>query len=512
VPDGGANFTTQTGCCQGYNRAALADEHFALHAAAAVLNIAALDSTEDNMKNIVRPPPPIVRNQFETIRELFTKHVVPSYGRFDLALSHGAGSHLFDVNGRRYLDLGGGIAVSSLGHAHPAITEALVQQSRRLIHCSNYYYHEPQGRLAAGLVKHIGPGKIFFCNSGGEANEGLFKLARKFGHDEGRFEILTALDSFHGRTLAGIAATGQPKVKKGFEPMAPGFRQVPFNDLDAMRAAISPATAAILVEGVQGEGGITPATPEYLLGLRALCDEKKLLLLMDSVQCGHFRTGRCQSWQRILEGLGQAFQPAGSRDFPVPGTAAPTAGTTELENSANRWTGMSAPHAFLPDGISMAKSLGAGFPIGAFWVRAPYADLLSAGTHGTTYGGSPLACAVALKVLEVIEREHLDQNARAMGEFLKAGLQRLAAEYPRIVSTVRGLGLMLGMELTPDIANLLGDPSKTQAGRFTNLLHAAGLLAIPAGSQVVRFLPALNLSRADAEEGLQIIESVVKQL
>lgn len=434
------------------------------------------------MKDIVPSPPPIVRNQFETIRELFNQHVVPSYGRFDIALSHGLGSHLFDVNGRRYLDLGGGIAVSSLGHGHPAVTEALIEQSRKVVHCSNYYYHEPQGRLAAGLVKHIGSGKIFFCNSGGEANEGLFKLARKFGHDEGRFEILTAFNSFHGRTLAGISATGQEKVRKGFEPLVPGFRQVPFNDLEAARAALSPATVAILVEGVQGEGGITPATPQYLLGLRQLCDEHKLLLLMDSVQCGHFRTGRCQSWQRILEdaGRGSDSQAAGS--------------------------------AFLPDGISMAKSLGAGFPIGAFWVRAPYADLLGAGTHGTTYGGSPLACAVALKVLEVIERERLDQNARAMGELLMAGLRRMAEEYPDVIATVRGLGLMLGFELTPNIPNLPGDPSKSQAVRFLNLLHAAGLLAIPAGTQVIRLLPALNLRRQDAEEGLQIIESVVSKL
>src|SRR6266487_1139088 len=254
-----------------------------------------------DMKDIVPSPPPIVRDQFETIHELFSKNVVPSYGRSDIALSHGAGSHLFDVNGKRYLDLGGGIAVCSLGHAHPAITEALVEQSRKIVHTSNFYYHEPQGRLAQALVNLIGPGKCFFANSGVEANEGLFKLARKFGHDEGRFEILTTANSFHGRTLAGIAATGQEKIKNGFEPVVPGFRQVPYNDLDAMRAAISPATAAIMIEGVQGEGGVTPATPEYLLGLRALCDEKKLLLLMDGVQCGHFRTGRFQSFQRILE-------------------------------------------------------------------------------------------------------------------------------------------------------------------------------------------------------------------
>jgi acetylornithine aminotransferase/acetylornithine/N-succinyldiaminopimelate aminotransferase len=232
---------------------------------------------------------------------------------------------------------------------------------------------------------------------------------------------------------------------------------------------------AILVEGVQGEGGITPATPQYLLGLRQLCNEKKLLLLMDSVQCGHFRTGRCQSWQRILESV-----PEGE--------------------------------TFTPDGISMAKALGAGFPIGAFWVRAPYADLLSAGTHGTTYGGGPLACAVALKVLEVIERERLDENARNMGEILMAGLERLADEYPEVIGSVRGLGLMLGFELTPNIAKLGGDPAKSQAVRFLNLLHAAGLLAIPAGTQVIRLLPALNLRRIDAEEGLQIMESVVKRL
>ena len=423
------------------------------------------------MKDIVPAPPPILHNQFASVRELFSQNVVPSYGRFNLAFSHGAGSHLYDVNGKCYLDLGGGIAVCSLGHAHPAITEALVEQSKKLVHVSNLYYTEPQGRLAQALVKLIGPGKCFFSNSGGEANEGLFKLARKFGHDEGRFEIITALNSFHGRTLAGIAATGQEKVKKGFEPMVPGFRHVPFNDLDAMRAAISPATAAILVEGVQGEGGVTPATPEYLLGLRALCDEKKLLLLMDGVQDGYFRTGRFQSFQRILENA----------------------------------------ETFLPDGISMAKSLGGGFPMGAFWVRAPYADLLGPGTHATTFGGTPLACAVALKVLEVVEREKLADNARATGEFLKTSLQALARKYPGVIRSVRGLGLMIGVELAPNVPALTVE-GQTPAARLVNLLHDAGLLTIPAGAQVMRLLPALNLSRADAEEGLAIIESVVKKL
>src|SRR5215471_9799945 len=255
------------------------------------------------MKEIVPQPPPVVRNDVAATQALFQKYVVPSYGRFELVLSHGSGSYVYDVTGKRYLDLGGGIAVSSLGHAHPALTEVLIEQSRKLVHVSNYYYHEPQGRLAQALVSLLGPGKCFFCNSGVEANEGLFKLARKFGHDEGRFEIISTINSFHGRTLAGIAATGQEKVKKGFEPMVPGFRQVPYNDLGAMRAAISPGTVAIMIEGIQGEGGVTPASPEYLLGLRKLCDERKLLLLMDGVQDGHFRTGRFQSFQRILEGV-----------------------------------------------------------------------------------------------------------------------------------------------------------------------------------------------------------------
>jgi acetylornithine aminotransferase/acetylornithine/N-succinyldiaminopimelate aminotransferase len=424
------------------------------------------------MKEII-PPPAIIHNEQEAIRGLFAKHVVPSYGRFDLALERGEGSWLWDVNGRRLLDLGGGIAVCSLGHANPEITAALVEQSKRLVHVSNLYYHEPQGRLAQQLCALIAPGKVFFCNSGAEANEGLYKAARKFGHDEGRYEIITALNSFHGRTLAGISATGQEKVKKGFEPMVAGFQHVPFNDLDAMRAAITPQTAAILIEGIQGEGGIEPATPEYLLGLRDLCDEKNLLLLMDSVQCGHFRSGRFQSYQRILEG--------------VPGG----------EN-------------FVPDGVSMAKSLGGGFPIGAFWLREPHGDLLSAGTHGTTYGGNPLGCAVALKILEVVQRDHLAENARQLGAWLKMQLETLAAEFPQIITNVRGVGFMLGFELTSNAPGL--DPAKPASLQFVNKLHERGLLTIPSGTQVIRLLPALNLTCADAEQGIAIIAKLVREL
>ena len=426
------------------------------------------------MKDIVPTPPPIVHNQYESVRELFAKNVVPSYGRFELVLSHGAGSYVFDVSGRRYLDLGSGIAVCCLGHAHPAITEALVEQSRKLIHVSNLYFTEPQGRLAAEIVKRVGAGKCFFANSGAEANEGLYKLARKFGHDEGRFEILTAVNSFHGRTLAGIAATGQDKVKKGFEPATPGFRHIPYNDLAAARQAISPATVAILVEGVQGEGGVTPATPEYLLGLRALCDEKKLLLFMDEVQCGYFRTGRFLSYQRILEGV-----PGGDQ--------------------------------FLPDGLSMAKSLGGGFPIGAFWVRGPYADLLGPGTHASTFGGTPLACAVALKIFEVVEREKLADHVRTLGAWLQSELDRLGRDYPTVVKRGRGLGFMLGLELAEKVPGFAGS-DKTAAAQFVNRLHTAGVLAIPAGAQIVRLLPPLNLSRSEAAEGIAIIEGLAKSL
>jgi len=426
------------------------------------------------MKEIVPSPSAIVRNDHESVRELFAKNVVPSYGRFEIVLSHGDGSYVFDVAGNRYLDLGGGIAVNCLGHAHPAITGALVGQSKKLIHVSNLYFTEPQGRLAAEIVKRIGAGKVFFSNSGAEANEGLFKLARKFGHDEGRFEILTATNSFHGRTMAGIAATGQDKVKKGFEPIMPGFRHIPFNDLEEARNAISPATVAIMIEGVQGEGGVTPATPEYLLGLRALCDEKKLLLLMDGVQCGHFRTGKFQSFQRILEGV-----PGGEK--------------------------------FLPDGLSMAKSLGGGFPIGAFWVRAPFADLLGPGTHASTFGGTPLACAVALKIFEVIENEKLDENARKLGGRIQSELERLAINYPTVVKSARGLGFMLGLELVEKIP-AFASSDKSVAIQFTNRLHAEGVMTIPAGTQVIRLLPPLNLKPQEAAEGISKIEEIIKSL
>ena len=414
-------------------------------------------------KATARQAPNVQRRNAGQVHETFEKFVVPSYARFDLVLERGEGSYVWDVDEKRYLDLAGGIAVCSLGHAHPEITEALTEQAQKLIHVSNLYYNELQGRLAKRIVDLIAPGRVFFCNSGAEANEGLFKLARKFGRDDGRYEIITTVDSFHGRTLAGIAATGQEKVKKGFEPAVEGFKQVPFNDLDAMRRAITPKTAAILVEPVQGESGITIAKPEYLIGLRRLCDEQNLLLLFDEVQAGHFRTGKFQSWQRILEN----------------------------ENVD-----------LVPDAVSMAKSLGGGFPMGAFWVREKFANVLSAGTHASTFGGTPLACAVALKIFDVIERDNLAGNARDTGDFLLRELQKVQQRFPKVVKIVRGLGLMIGIEFQPQF----------KAVEIVKELHQRNLLTVPAGNSVARLLPALNLSRGEAEEGLRIIEKLVVDL
>jgi len=416
------------------------------------------------MKEVLSAPTSaIVQNETKRVRELFDQFVVPSYSRFDLVLERGEGSYVWDVDGKRYLDLAGGIAVCSLGHAHPEITKALTEQSKKLIHVSNLYYIEAQGQLAKRIVDLIAPGRVFFCNSGAEANEGLFKLARKFGHDEGRYEIITTIDSFHGRTLAGIAATGQQKVKKGFEPAVEGFKQVRFNNLDAMRAAVSSKTAAILVEPVQGESGITMATPEYLLGLRKLCDEHNLLLLFDEVQAGHFRTGKFQSWQRILE---------------------------------------NSDADLLPDAVSMAKSLGGGFPIGAFWIREKFANVLSAGSHATTFGGTPLACAAALKIFDVIEREKLATNAREIGAFILGELHTLQKKFPNVIKVARGAGLMIGIEFQ----------LRFKAAELVKKLHERGLLAVPAGNSVVRLLPALNLGKSETEEGLRVIEKLVVDL
>lgn len=391
---------------------------------------------------------------------LHDRYVLGTYRRLGPVLVEGKGAEVWDAEGRRYLDFGGGIAVNALGHAHPAVVAAIREQAGRLMHISNLYYCEQQGLLAKRLVGLIGPGKVFFCNSGAEANEAQFKLARRFGSTSGRFEIITCLNSFHGRTLAGIAATGQDRFREGFGPVTPGFRHVPFNDLAAVEGSVGPETAAVLIEGIQGEGGIHPATPEFLIGLRRLCDERGLLLLWDGVQCGMFRTGRFQSYQRLLEGV-----PGGD--------------------------------AFLPDAIAMAKGLGAGFPIGAMWVSDRHAALLGAGSHGCTFGGSPLACAVALAVLDAVEGDRLMDNARRQGQRALEALRALAAGPASAIAAVRGLGCMIGIELREEAAGAVA------------ALAAAGVLVVPSGKHVIRLLAPLDVTDGQIDEAMSIIAGVI---
>jgi acetylornithine/succinyldiaminopimelate/putrescine aminotransferase len=320
------------------------------------------------------------------------------------------------------------------------------------------YYTIPQGQLAKRLVDLTGiDGKCFFCNSGGEANEALYKLARKHGNEHGgRHEIITFHNSFHGRTLAGISATGQDKVKKGFEPMVDGFRHVPFNDLDAVAKAIGPKTAAILLEPIQGESGIRPATAEFLRGLRQLCDRHNLLLMFDEVQCGVGRTGAFCAFRAIAPDI-------------------------------------------QPDAISWAKGLAGGFPIGAIWVRTPFTNLLGPGSHASTFGGTPLACAVALAVLDAMDRDNLMAHARDNGRYFIDQLNALARRSPHI-REVRGIGLMIGVEL-----NIENKP-------VVSALAANGLLVIPAGTHVIRFLPAYTIARAEIDEAIRKLETTLRQL
>ncbi|MEM9400064.1 MAG: acetylornithine/succinylornithine family transaminase [Verrucomicrobiota bacterium] len=392
-----------------------------------------------------------------SITSLYDSYVVPTYKR-SLTLVKGQGSYVWDDDGKQYLDFGGGIACNCLGHSHPAIKRALQKQSSELIHTSNLYYTELQAQLAQSIVKLTGPGKVFFCNSGAESNEALYKLSRKFGAKEGRYEIITATGSFHGRTLGGISATGQEKVKKDFGPLVPGFVHAPFNNLSAFEKAMTDKTAAVLVEGIQGEGGINLATPEFILGLRKITKERNILFLWDGVQCGHFRTGFWQSYEALLNE------------------------TAEAED-------------FLPDGVAMAKSLGGGFPMGATWIAQPHADLLQPGTHGTTFGGTPLACAVALAVLDEIFKNDLPNNIHQRGQQTRDLLSTLIEGGK--IKAVRGLGGIIGFQ-----------PVETNLDVVARL-SAKGLLTVPAGENIIRLLPPLNVTEQEVNQALTIIKETL---
>ena len=390
--------------------------------------------------------------------ELYARHVVPTYGRFPLCLALGKGARVWDEEGREYLDFTSGIAVNALGHAHPALQKAIAEQAGELIHTSNLFLTRPQALLAARLETMAGArGKVFFCNSGAEANEGLYKLARK--HGSGRHEIITLDGSFHGRTLGGIAATGQIKVKLGFGPPVEGFVNVP-PCIECVANAVNGNTAAIMVEPIQGEGGVRPLSADFLRALRALCDEHGMLLFFDEVQCGLGRTGDWCGWHAC-----------GAGDV-------------------------------VPDAISWAKGIGGGFPLGAFWVGESYANLLGPGTHGTTYGGSPLACAAANAVFDTIENENLLANARDRGAQLRQGAMTLP-----LVRGARGAGLLIGLEIA-DFSPEEGETG-TPALRLTLRLIKAGLLVVPAGEQVIRLLPPLNVTSAECDEALRTLRDVL---
>lgn len=376
----------------------------------------------------------------------YQKYVMPTYAP-ELMFTRGSGAHLWDSADRRYLDFASGISVCNLGHCHPQVTAAIQEQAAKLVHVSNLYMNDVTPQLAEKLVGRGFDGVVFFANSGAEANEGMIKFARKHGSAAGKFEIISMVDSFHGRTLATLAATGRSKYRKGFAPDMPGFVQVPFNDFAALESAVTDRTCAVLLEPVQGEGGILPADAAYLKKVRELCDAKGVLLLFDEVQCGMGRLGTFFAYQ----------------SFGVE-----------------------------PDAVSMAKALANGFPMGGFIVRRQYAGTLTVGTHASTFGGTPLASAAALAVQEVFERENILENCREQGAYLMAKLRGLAAPYP-CVKTVRGMGLMIGVVLD------------REAGPLSKLLLKRGLITLTAGETVLRLLPPLTITRAEADEALEII-------
>ena len=390
-------------------------------------------------------------NGSEKSFELYKNYVLQTYAPAQY-FTRGAGSRLYDDAGNEFLDFATGISVCNLGHCHPAVTKAVADQAATLVHISNLYLNDLNPRLAEKLISKCFDGVVFFANSGAEANEGLIKLARKFGNETGRNEIISMENSVHGRTLATLAATGRAKYRKGFEPDMPGFRQVPYNDIEALKGAITDKTCAILLEPVQGEGGILPADPGYLRQVRQLCDEKNLMLLFDEVQCGMGRLGTLYAWQ----------------SFGVE-----------------------------PDAFSMAKALANGLPMGAMVISRKYATVLKAGEHASTFGGTPLVSAAALAVQEVFEKENILDNVCKQGEYLMRELGKITREY-KFVKAVRGKGLMIGVVLD------------RPAGALAAAILKHNLITLTAGETVLRLLPALNLTREDADLALERIAAGLK--
>ena len=378
--------------------------------------------------------------------------VMPTYARADLTFEKGEGAYIHDTDGRRYLDFGAGIAVTGLGHCHPHLVKALTEQAAKVWHTSNLYHIPGQERLAQRLVDNSFADSVFFTNSGGEAVECGLKMVRKYHAENdapGRYRVITCEGAFHGRSLAAIAAGRQAKHTQGFEPLVDGFDQVPFGNLNELRAAIGPETAGILVEPVQGEGGIRPAAIDYLKGLRQTADEFGLVLMFDEVQCGMGRTGRL---------------------------------------FAHEWAGIA------PDVLASAKALGGGFPVGACLATEPLAAAMKAGSHGSTFGGNPLAMAVANAVLDVILADGFLEGVERIAGYLKGKLEALVAARPAVLVEVRGSGLMLGLKCVGENTALIAE------------LIANGMLAIAAGDNVVRLVPPLIIEEAHVDKALAILE------
>ena len=383
-------------------------------------------------------------------------HVMNTYGRLPIALSHGKGCHVWDVNGKCYLDALGGIAVNTLGHAHPKLVPALQEQIGKLIHTSNYYHVPLQEQLAAKLAALSGMRNVFFCNSGLEANEAALKIARKFGHDKGieRPEVVVFEQAFHGRSIATLSATANPKIQAGFGPLVEGLIRVPRNDIPALQRATegNPNVVAVFLETIQGEGGVHAMQEQYLRELRALCDQRDWLLMADEVQCGIGRTGK---W------------------------------------FAHQWAGI------VPDVMPLAKGLGSGVPIGAVVAGPKAAGILQPGNHGTTFGGNPLAMRAGVETLRIMEEDGLLANATQVGAHLKTALQQAFAGMPEVVD-IRGQGLMLGIELDRPCGALLAMGAER------------GLLFSVTAERVIRLVPPLILTQAEADEIVRILSALVK--
>jgi acetylornithine/N-succinyldiaminopimelate aminotransferase len=387
------------------------------------------------------------------IAELFEQYVMKTYAP-SATLTSGSGCKVRDPDGMTYLDFTAGIAVQNVGHCHPKVVEAIQTRAATLMHCSNLFYNANQALLAQRLSKLSLNGKCFFANSGAEANEAMIKLARLWGKDAGKFEVVTMQNSFHGRTLATCAATGQSKIQDGYDPLPIGFSYAEFNNLDSVKAAINDRTVAVMVEAVQGEGGIIPAEESFMVGIRKLCDEKGLLMLCDEIQCGMGRTGKWFGWQ----------------NFPIK-----------------------------PDAFTLAKALGGGFPVGALVATSELAANFTPGKHASTFGGNPLACAAALAVIEAIEEEAMVKSAEENGKLLMAGLNCYVDQYEQ-VQAVRGLGLMVGLVV------------EGQAKEVVDTCRDMGLLLCCAGEHVVRFVPPLNVKEGDLEEAMEMVSDALEQL